>query len=197
MITDSNLYTEYTKTIRAKLMKDLGIKNTMEVPALEKIVVNIGMGSYLQKLGAKDFSFVQNNIEVITGQKAVVRYAKLSVSNFKLREGQPVGVNVTLRGKAAYNFLEKLIHVVYPRVRDFRGVRPVSFDKFGNASFGFKDHTVFPEGKQPEDARKIHGVQVTVVTTANNKEQCKSLLDAFGFPFIKPKEKTDSSSSND
>lgn len=186
MITDSRLYDAYMTEVRPQLMKDLGITNAMEVPRVEKVVINVGMGSYLRKLNSKDYSFVLDNITNIAGQKPVVQKAKLSVSNFKLREGQPVGVSVTLRKKAAYNFLDKLINIVYPRVRDFRGVRSVCFDKFGNCSVGFKDHTVFPEGKLPEDSRKIHGVQVTIVTLATDKDGAKALLDAFSFPFIKP-----------
>ncbi len=182
----SELYDQYQKEIRGKLQKDLGIKNPLQVPRIEKIILNIGMGSYLTKLGSKDYSFVEENITRISGQKPVVRKARLSVSNFKLREGNPVGVSVTLRDQAAYNFLYKLIHVVYPRVRDFRGVNKNIFDKDGNCSFGFKDHTVFPEGITPDDSRKIHGLQVTIVTSTKNAEHSKALLDAFGFPFKKP-----------
>ncbi len=155
----------------------------MQVPKIEKICVNVGMGSYLQKLGKKNYDFVVDNITKITGQKPVVRHAKLSVSNFKLREGQPVGVSVTLRGEAAYDFLDKIIHVVLPRVRDFRGVSHKIFDRFGNCSFGITDHTVFPEGISPENLREIFGMQVVVVTTAKNPKEGKLLLDSFQFPF--------------
>lgn len=181
----SVLFEKYQTDIRPKLQKELGIKNPMQVPRIEKVCINVGMGSYLTKMGSKDFSYVVDNIEKIAGQKAVVRHAKLSVSNFKLREGQPVGVSVTLRKQAAYEFLYKLINVVYPRVRDFQGASKNSFDDFGNCSVGFKDHTVFPEIIMPEDARKIHGIQVTIVTSSENKTQAKALLDAFGFPFKK------------
>ena len=181
----SELYDQYQKEIRGKLQKELGIKNPLEVPTIEKIVLNIGMGSYLTRLGSKDYSFVEDNLTRIAGQKPVVRKSRLSISNFKLREQMPVGVSVTLRDQAAYNFLYKLIHVVYPRVRDFRGVNKNIFDKEGNCSLGFKDHTVFPEGTTPDDSRKIHGLQVTIVTSTNNAEHSKALLDAFGFPFKK------------
>jgi len=183
----STLKTEYTETIRPALQKELGVKNVMQVPKIEKIVVNAGMGSYLQKMNSKDYSFVVENIERITGQKAVVKHAKLSVSNFKLREGQPVGVMVTLRGDKAYNFLAKLIHVTLPRVRDFRGIKTNIFDKSGNCSFGFPDHTVFPEGIMPEDARKTFGFQITVCTSANDEKSAKALMTSLGFPFKKLK----------
>lgn len=189
----SPLYDQYVNEIRAALQKEFGIKNPMQVPRVEKVCINVGMGSYLQKLGSKDFSFVEDNIARIAGQKPVVKRAKLSVSNFKLRQGQPVGVNVTLRGQEAYNFLYKLINVVFPRVRDFRGVKRNIFDKDGNASFGFNDHTVFPETVVPEDSRRVHGVQVTIVTSSKDGEKSRRLLEMFGFPFKKkfvPKETT-------
>lgn len=192
----SDLYDEYVKNIRPALQKDLGIKNPMDVPAIEKICVNVGMGSYLQKLNSKDTSFIVENIEKITGQKPVVRNAKLSVSNFKLRKGMPVGVCSTLRKQSAYNFLYKTINVVYPRVRDFRGVKRAIFDKDGNCSFGFSDHTVFPEGVVPEDSRKLHGIEVTVVTSTKNPEHARKLMEAFGFPFKQDPKKVDNSESN-
>lgn len=182
----SVLYDQYQNETRGKLQKELGIKNPLLVPKIEKICINIGMGSYLTKLGSKDYSFVEQNLTNIAGQKPVLRKAKLSVSNFKLRENQPVGLSVTLRGKAAHNFLYKMINVVYPRVRDFRGVKPNVFDKNGNCTFGFTDHTVFLEGKVPEDSRKVHGLQVTMVTSNTDAAHTKALLDEFGFPFIKP-----------
>ncbi|MCF7831045.1 50S ribosomal protein L5 [Candidatus Gracilibacteria bacterium] len=181
----SKLYERYQKEIKASLQKELGIKNPMQVPKVQKVSINIGMGSYLQKLGSKDFSFVEKNLELISGQKPVVRNAKKAISNFKLREGNPVGISVTLRGQEAYNFIDKLIHVVYPRVRDFRGVRRNVFDKDGNCSLGFTDHTVFPEGTNPEDSRKIHGIEVTIVTSTKNSDHSRALLESFGFPFNK------------
>jgi large subunit ribosomal protein L5 len=192
MTLKSLLYDRYKKEIVPALKKELDIKNPMQIPTIEKVCINVGMGSYLQRLGAKDYSFVEKNIEALSGQKPIVRKAKMSVSNFKLREGQPVGLSVTLRGKAAYNFIDKLIHVVYPRVRDFRGVNRNIFDTKGNCSLGFTDHTVFPEGVQPEDSRRIHGVQVTLVTSTENREHSEKLLEMFDFPF---KKKTSSSDS--
>lgn len=186
----SELYKQYQEQVKPALQKDLGIKNPMQIPHVEKVIINVGIGSYLQRLGSKDPSFVIDNITRIAGQKPVLKNAKLSVSNFKLRKGMPVGVTVTLRQQAAYDFLYKLIHVVYPRVRDFRGVKNAIFDKDGNCSFGFTDHTVFPEAIVPEDSRKIHGLQVTVVTSTKEPEESKKLMDAFGFPFKKKPTKT-------
>lgn len=181
----SPLYEKFKKELRPSLQKQLNIKNIMQVPRIEKICINVGMGSYLQKLGKKDFSFVEDNITQITGRKPIIRKAKLSVSNFKLREGQPVGISVTLRGSEAYNFLDKIIHIVYPRVRDFRGVPRNIFDKDANCSLGFRDHTVFPEGKLPEDSRQVHGLQVTIVTSTSEKKEAQALLEALDFPFVK------------
>jgi large subunit ribosomal protein L5 len=180
------LYERFNTEIKKDLGKKLDIKNPMQTPQVEKVCINIGMGSYLQRIGSKDFSFVEENLRLLSGQKPVVRKAKLSVSNFKLREGSPVGISVTLRGKDAYNFIDKMIHVVYPRVRDFRGIKRNIFDKSGNCSLGFMDHTVFPETVQPEDSRKIHGVEVTIVTTTNDSEHARALLESFDFPFKKP-----------
>ena len=181
----SELYNQYQNDVRPTLQKELGITNPMQVPHVEKIVLNVGIGSYLQRLGSKDPSFVVDNVTRIAGQKPVIRNAKLSVSNFKLRQGMPVGVSVTLRQQAAYDFLYKLINVVCPRIRDFRGINNAIFDKDGNCSFGLTDHTVFPEAIVPEDSRKIHGLQITVVTSTKNPEHSKKLMESFGFPFKK------------
>jgi len=186
----SELYEKYQKEIRGKLQKDLGIKNPMDVPKIEKIIINAGIGSYLQRLGSKDASYVEECLSDIAGQKTLLNKAKISISNFKLREGMPVGVSVTLRKENAYNFLYKLINLVYPRVRDFRGISGSPFDKDGNCSIGFKDHTVFMEMEKPENSNKVFGLQVTIVTSTKNKEHSKALLTAFGFPFIKKTVKT-------
>lgn len=185
MTASTPLHDKYNQTIRAQLQKDLKISNIMNVPKIEKICINVGMGSYIQRTGKKDYSFVEQNIERIAGQKPVVRNAKISVSNFKLREGSPVGISVTLRGKSAYAFLDKLIHIVYPRVRDFRGVARNIFDSNANISLGFRDHTVFPEGVQPEDAKRIHGLQITIVTSTKDKKHSEALLESLQFPFKK------------
>jgi large subunit ribosomal protein L5 len=187
----SSLLEQYQKGVRAKLKKEFGIKNPMQVPSIQKICINVGMGSYLQKLGSKDFSFVSENLTLIAGQMPVVRNAKSAISNFKLRQGMPVGMAVTLRKEAAYNFLYKLIHVVYPRVRDFRGVDGDTFDKDGNCSFGIKDYTVFPEAERTDDVRRIFGLQITVVFNTTDAVQNKRLLEEFGFPFKKSAKKID------
>lgn len=192
----SDLYEQYVNEVRPKLQKELGIKNPMQVPCIKKISLNIGMGSYLQRLGSKDTSYVQENLQAISGQKPVIRNSKMSISNFKLRKGMPVGFSVTLRNQSAYNFLYKLIHVVYPRVRDFRGVPRNIFDKEGNCSFGFSDHTVFPEVTVPEDSRKVHGLQVTIVTNTKNPEHAQKLMEAFGFPFKKTQTQADTESQS-
>lgn len=180
----STLFQSYQKVIAPKLQKELGLKNAMQVPKIQKICVNVGMGSYLQRVGTKDYSLVENTVTSITGQKPKVSKARLSVSNFKLREGMPVGVSVTLRGAAAYDFLDKIINVVYPRVRGFQGVKKNIFDSNGNCSFGFSDHTVFPE-IHLDDVKRTHGVQVTVVTNSDDVEHNRALMDSFGFPFRK------------
>ena len=179
----SRLRTKYKKDLIPKLMQDLGIKNVMQVPKIDKIVVNVGMGSFLA--GSKDYSQVENTLLGITGQRPVLRKARLSVSNFKLREGMPVGMVVTLRGDRAYDFLDKIINVVYPRVRGFQGVKRNIFDRDGNASFGFKEHNVFPEVSL-EDINKTHGIQVTVVTSTKNQDHSRKLMEALEFPFRKP-----------
>lgn len=183
----SELQQRYQKDIMPKLLKELGMKNVMQAPRIEKIVVNVGMGSYLQRLGTKDFGTVEETLTKITGQKPVMRKARMSVSNFKLREGMPVGMCVTLRGKEAYVFLDKVINIVFPRVQGFRGVKRNIFDKDGNCSFGFKEHTVFPE-VDVEDPRKVHGVQVTIVTSTKDKVHTEKLLEEMSFPFIKKHE---------
>jgi large subunit ribosomal protein L5 len=171
----------YEKEIVPKLMKELGIKNTNAIPKLNKITVNAGLGT-MYTSGTKDFSEFVENFRLITGQNPVVNKAKKAISNFKLREGLPNGISVTLRGKRMYDFVEKLVHIVFPRVRDFRGISDKSFDGNGNYSIGLREHTVFPE-INPDDIVKIHGIQVCINTTAKNNDEGRALLKAFGFPF--------------
>lgn len=171
----------YTQKVLPEIMKELGIENPMELPTIEKIVVNMGIGSYVAS-GHKDFSSLRNDLALITGQLPKINHARKSVSNFKLREGMPVGMMVTLRGQRMYDFLEKLIAVVLPRVRDFRGISAKSFDKDGNFNFGIKEHTIFPEVPQL-DVVKPHGLQITIKFRTNNKEYSHALLKKFGFPF--------------
>lgn len=171
----------YTQKVLPELAKELGIENPMQLPTIEKIVVNMGIGSYVAS-GHKDFSSLKNDLALITGQLPRINHARKSVSNFKLREGMPVGMMVTLRGQRMYDFLEKLIGVVLPRVRDFRGVSAKSFDKNGNFNFGIKEHTIFPEVPQL-DVVKSHGMQITIKFRTESKEHSHALLKKLGFPF--------------
>lgn len=173
---------KYTSTVVPTLQKDLDLSNIMAVPKLDKIVLNVGIGSWLQ--GGKDFSKIVEGVTAISGQDPVVKNAKLSVSNFKLRKGMPVGIMVTLRGKKMYDFLERMVKVVAPRIRDFDGFSKKSFDGRGNYSIGLDTYSVFPEIHY-NDVVKNYGVAITVVTTARNDSHSKALLDSFGFPFKK------------
>lgn len=172
---------KYNREIAPSLKEKLGIKNVMQVPKLEKIVLNMGIGTYIKSWN-KDYSVLKNHLMMISGQAPTVRYAKKAISNFKLRAGMPVGLTVTLRWDRMYYFLEKLIDIVLPRVRDFRGVSRNSFDKEGNYNFWIKEHSIFLEIPQ-DDVVKNHGIQITVKTTANSKEHGKELLAQIGFPF--------------
>jgi len=189
-----SLKEKFNKEMVAQLKGELNLKNSMAVPRLQKIIINVGIGSYIRG-GDKNFDNIINNIEQITGQKPVVTLARLSVSNFRLREGQPVGVVVTLRGERMYDFVERLVHITLPRVRDFRGITAKGFDKKGNFSLGVKEATIFPEVNQ-ENLSKNHGLQMTFVTSAKNDTEGFALLKALGFPFkdeVKVKEKAKAS----
>lgn len=177
----SLLQTEYTKTIRPALKKELGITNDLAVPKVSKVVVNVGIGSIIRNRG-KDYSKIVEHLAKITGQQPSLRNSRVSISNFKLREGEPVGLTVTLRGPRMYDFLTKLVNVALPRVRDFRGIPPKSFDARGNYSLGIREHYVFPE-TIVDDEVPAFGFQVTVVTTAKSPEHSRALLKMFGFPF--------------
>lgn len=173
---------KYLADVAPALQKELKCGNVMAIPKLEKIVVNVGMGSWLQ--GGKDFSKIVEGITTITGQKPVVKYSRLSVSNFKLRKGMPVGISVTLRKRKMYDFLERVVKVVGPRIRDFSGFPVKSFDGRGNYSFGVSTYGVFPE-IQYKEVVKDYGIQMTLVTSAKDDASAKSLLKGFGFPFKK------------
>lgn len=173
----------FNKEIAPKLKKDLKLDNMHSVPRFKKIVVNTGLGS-IYTSGTKDFSEFIENFKIITGQKPVITKAKKSISNFKIREEMPNGLTVTLRGERMYDFLEKFVHVVAPRIRDFRGFSPKSFDGNGNYSAGITEHVVFPE-INPDDIVKVHGLQICINTTAENDEHGYKLLEAIGFPFKK------------
>lgn len=174
---------QYIQKILPELAKELGIDNPMQVPHIEKIVLNMGIGSYVAS-GNKDFSSLKNDLALITGQLPRVNHARIAISNFKLRKGMPVGMMVTLRGDRMYAFLEKLIAIVLPRVRDFRGVSGRGFDQAGNFNFGIKEHTIFPEVPQL-DVVKPHGLQVTVKFKTQSTAHSRALLEKLAFPFTK------------
>ena len=176
----SNFKTLYNEKIVPALMKEYNYTTVMAVPKLEKIVVNMGVGD-----GSKDEKFITaavKDLEKITGQKPVVTKARKSIAGFKVREGQPIGVKVTLRGENMYYFFEKLVRVGLPRVRDFRGVSPHSFDGKGNYTIGIKEQLIFPEIDY-DDVVKVRGMDIIFVTTAKSNEEAKSLLAGFGMPF--------------
>lgn len=174
---------KYLKEIVPALKDKLEISNIMDVPKIEKVVLNMWIWTYV-RTGNKDFSSLQDHLSLIAGQACTVRYAKKAVSNFKLRAWMPVWLSVTLRWERMYDFLEKLIHAVLPRVRDFRGINKNGFDTQGNYNFWIKEHTIFLEVPQ-DDVVKTHGIQITVKTTAKNKEAWKELLSQMWFPFSK------------
>ena len=173
----------YKKNILPQVQKELGIKNPMEAPRIEKIVLNMGIGTYVAS-GNKDYSSLKNDMALIAGQVPTVVNAKKAISNFKLKIGMPVGMTITLRGERMFFFLEKLIQVILPRVRDFRGISSKSFDAAGNFNFGIREHTIFPEVPQL-DVVKPHGMQITIKIKSRGKTDSKALLDALGFPFQK------------
>ena len=178
----SNLKELYNKEITASLMKEYNYSSKMEVPRLEKIVVNMGVGD-----GARDSKFIEaavKDLEAITGQKPVVTKARKSIAGFKLREGQPIGCKVTLRGENMYNFMDKLIKLALPRVRDFRGISKTAFDGRGNYTLGIKEQLIFPEIDYDEVV-KVTGMDIVFVTTAKTNEEALHLLNAFGLPFRK------------
>lgn len=177
-----SFHKQFTSEILPALKKDLGLKNVMQVPQLTKIKINVGIGTLTKN--TKDFSEVVDNVAKIAGQKPVVTNSKVAISNFKLRAGMPVGITVTLRGQKMYDFIYRLVNIVLPRVRDFRGLNSRSFDGKGNYSLGFKEALVFPE-INPDDVANVHGIQVTVCTTAKNNEEGAALLQKLGFPFKK------------
>ncbi len=172
----------FNKEVIPVLQKNLGIKNRMAVPKFSKITLNVGIGTLTKN--TKDFSDVLNNVAKISGQKPVVTNAKIAISNFKLRQGMPTGIMVTIRGERMYEFIYRLVNIVFPRVRDFRGLNPKAFDGSGNYSVGFKEALVFPE-INPDDVLNVHGLQVTLTTTAKNDKEGRALLKEIGFPFKK------------
>ncbi len=172
----------YRQEVVPSLMKEFGYKNVMEVPRLEKIVVNVGLGEAIQNPKALDSAAA--DVAVISGQKPVITRAKKSIANFKLRAGMPIGVTVTVRGDRMYELLDRMVNAALPRIRDFQGVSPYSFDGRGNYSLGIKEQLIFPEVDYDKIDR-IRGFQVTVVTTAASDEEGKRLLELLGMPFAR------------
>ncbi|GIV83716.1 MAG: 50S ribosomal protein L5 [Candidatus Roseilinea sp.] len=177
---------QYLEEIRPALMKEFGYKNIMQVPKIEKIVVNIGVGRESAD-NPKAVDSAVSDLAAITGQRPIVTKARKSIAGFKLREGRPIGVKVTLRGKRMYDFLYRLIHFALPRVRDFRGVSPDAFDGRGNYTLGLREQIIFPEIDY-DKIDKVRGLEVTIVTTAKTDDEGRAMLRAFGMPFSKPGE---------
>jgi large subunit ribosomal protein L5 len=178
----TRLKEHYQKEVRRKLQDEFGIENPMAVPKVEKVVLNMGMGEAISN--AKLLDTAVEELSTITGQKPVVTKAKKSIASFKLREGQSIGTMVTLRGDKMYEFLDRLINIALPRVRDFRGVPAKSFDGRGNYTLGIRDHLIFPE-IDPVKVDKSKGMNITIVTTAKTDEQARVLLRELGMPFGK------------
>lgn len=176
------LKTRYREEIRPALKEELNITNDMLIPAIEKVVVSVGAGFAMKDKKLMDN--VAETISLITGQKALIIESKKSVAGFKVREGMPTGVKVTLRDKNMYNFLDKLISIALPRVKDFRGIPRNGFDGRGNYNFGLDEQLIFPEVEY-DDIMQIHGMNITVVTTANSDKEALLLLEKIGMPFRK------------
>ncbi len=176
---------EKTKHSYESLKGDLGYKNRMQAPKFLKVVINVGTGSFKDK---KKIELAIDRLSKITGQKPSTRGAKQSIAAFKVRQGDPVGLQVTLRGKRMYDFLDKLINVALPRTKDFRGIATSGIDEMGNYSLGIKEHSIFPETTD-EELKDIFGLSVTMVTTAKNKKELDSFLKSLDFPFKKEKAK--------
>ena len=178
----SRLKEQYENEIKDAMIKKFGYKNTMEVPKLDKIVVNMGVGE--AKENAKLLEAAVKDMEAITGQKAVTTKAKNAIANFKIRENMPIGCKVTLRGEKMYEFADRLINLALPRVRDFHGVPTKSFDGRGNYTLGVKEQLIFPEINF-DDVDKVRGMDIVIVTTANTDEEGRELLKGLGMPFAK------------
>lgn len=178
----NRLLEKYHKEIIPELSKEFGIKNNMAVPKLIKISLNVGIGSLIKNKEAKEQLI--RDIALIAGQKPSERKAKISVATFAIRKGMVVGLGLTIRGVRMYDFFDKFVNVVLPRLRDFRGVKRTSFDKFGNYTIGLTDHTVFPEIDITK-AAPAHGLEITFTTSAGSKEKGEKLLELLGMPFVK------------
>lgn len=183
-MAEARLYTHYKTEIVPTLEKEFGFDNVMSVPKLQKITINVGVGEAVAD--RKKLDDIVNNIALITGQRPAITSARKSISNFKLREGMPIGCRVTLRSKIMYEFLDRFINLSLPRSRDFQGIPNKGFDGRGNYTLGVKEHTIFPE-IDVDKVDRIHGMDITFVTSAATDEQAYALLKHFGMPFKKNK----------
>jgi large subunit ribosomal protein L5 len=179
----ARLKEQYLRELAPRVMKELQLKNVMEVPRVEKVVINMGLGEAIQNI--KVLESAVEELSRITGQKAVITKAKRSIATFKLREGMPIGCMVTLRRERAFEFLDRLINVALPRVRDFKGVSPKGFDGRGNYTLGIREQLIFPE-IDIEKIDKVKGMNISIVTSARTDEEGRALLAALGMPFRKP-----------
>lgn len=179
-MAEARLYTQYRDEFREKLREEFGYENSMAIPKLQKIVINVGVGDAITD--KKILDTVVDNVAAITGQQPVTTKAKKSISNFKLREGMPIGCKVTLRQRIMFEFLDRLVNLALPRTRDFQGVPDKSFDGRGNYTLGIKEHTIFPE-IDTDKVSKVHGMDITFVTSAETDEEAYALLKHFGMPF--------------
>ncbi len=178
----SRLQEKYQNDLTGEIQQKLGLKNTMEVPRITKITLNMGVGEAVAD--KKVLENARGDMEKISGQRPVIRLSRKSVAGFKIRDGMPIGCKVTLRRERMYEFLDRLVNIAIPRIRDFRGLNPKSFDRQGNYSLGVSEQIIFPEINYDEiDA--IRGMDITITTTARNAEEGKALLEAFNFPFKK------------
>jgi large subunit ribosomal protein L5 len=174
------LRTQYDTTIKAELQKQFEYKNVMQLPRLEKIVLNIGVGEAVND--TKKVKSAAEQLELIAGQKPVITHARKSIAGFKVRENMPLGVKVTLRGVRMYEFLDRLVNIALPRVRDFRGLNPNAFDGRGNYAMGIKEHIIFPEINY-DQIDQVWGMDIVVCTSAQTDDEARALLKAFNFPF--------------
>ncbi len=186
-VSSARLKAQYMSTITKELVTELGLSNINQVPRLEKIVINVGLGK--AKDDKKVIAAAHNTLTKITGQKPIETTAKLSIAGFKLREGNKIGLKVTLRDERMYEFMDRLINIVIPRLRDFHGVKLRAFDKSGNFSIGINDQSVFPE-LSFEETTTVHGLQAVFVIRCEEWEHAKLLLEKFGMPFEKPQGKS-------
>jgi large subunit ribosomal protein L5 len=176
----ARLRAQFDETIRKKLIEQFGYKNAMQVPRIDKVVLNMGVGEGVND--RKKVDLAAQDLSMIAGQKAIITHARKSIATYKLRENQPIGCKLTLRRKRMYEFLDRLVNIALPRVRDFRGLNPKSFDGRGNYSIGIKEHIIFPEIDY-DKAESILGMDIVVCTTAKNDDEARALLAAFNFPF--------------